>query len=329
MSSKQANQEQTRRNKRRHNLENKVSKIYQNFINDRDIYYQERLTNLQTKLTTLHQGNNEQFVRDYDDHEETRDLELVRLRLYEEYRISRSRIEFQEDMEKIKEVHEKLIKLCKEKLYESIERKIKKLQEERLLMDVANAHSYSMDYGRIKYQQKNTRSHTTSAWESSGAEFTNNGGRSRDSANESNTDTGSLGLGMENRRGLRRRRKNQDDIFENTNEEGNSSMNNGISAKSSLNNGKGAKRSNGYTSGDNKSDAELMQSLNDNPDLQMLLFGATTNTGKDGKKRGGRGNQRYSAKSAPPLKSLAQEEVTDDILLIRNLTGQPPAPFRN
>ena len=159
MPHKAPGKETSRKDKRRTNLENRVRKITDTFINDRDIYYKERLTSLQTDLTTLHQGNNALFQRKLRDLEEDRDYQLVQLRLHEEYRVARSKIEFEEDIKKAKEDYEKLVKLCKERLYAKLEMRVKKLKEERLLMDVANVHSYAMDYSRPLYH-KNTRSHT-------------------------------------------------------------------------------------------------------------------------------------------------------------------------
>lgn len=245
----------------------------------------------------MHQGNNAQFLRKLRDLEEERDYELVRLRLFEEYRVNRSSIEFQEDIEKSKVEHEKIIKLCKEKLYESLENKMKKLQEERLLMDVANAHSYSMDYARTKFQ-KTTRSATATAWDSSPNEF----GKEL-SANESATDTGT------ERRSLRRR------LATNAASRAMTDDQQAHSAKESpapLN----------YNSG--SSESRFLQGISDSTDLQSLLFGD-----KERETKKTRSTNRLSTKAAPPLQSLKPEEVTEDIALIRSLTGQSPAPFKN
>ncbi|SCV05379.1 LANO_0H06194g1_1 [Lachancea nothofagi CBS 11611] len=287
----------SRKDKRRHNFESKVSKIAHSFAVDKDTHYRDRLTSLQTTLTTLHQGNSSQFLRQLRDLEEERDFELVRLRLFEEYRVNRSSIEFQEDIEKTKVEHEKIIKLCKEKLYESLETKVKNLQEERLLMDVANAHSYSMDYSRTKLQ-KATRSATAIAWDSSANEF----GKEA-SANESATDTGT------ERRSLRRR------LATTATSRAMSDEQDPISTKESpapLNDPS------------ESSDSMFLQGLSSSSELHTLLFGD-----KEREKKKTRGTNRLSTKAAPPLQSLKQEEVTEDIALIRSLSGQPPAPFKN
>lgn len=342
-----ANKEASRKNKRRFNLENKVMKIKNNFIKDKDVHYKERLTTLQTNLTSLHQGNNPIFLSKLRDLEEKRDLELVRLRLYEEYRVSRSGIEFQEDIEKAKNDHEKLVKLCKEKLYFNIEQKIKKLQEERLLMDVANLHSYSMDYSRPLIYQKNTRSHTASGntndWESSSNEFA-----TRDTANDSATD------GTE-RRSLRRRATTrttgngsgtdldggnysgsniQGDLTEESDfrsrysSTGGGKRRRGGASSSGASVAKKGKQGNSGNQSDINSDADFLQGISDYADLQILLFGEKSVETTVANKKKHRINPRYSTKSAPPLGSLTQDEVTNDIALIRELTGQPPAPFK-
>ncbi|CDO94580.1 unnamed protein product [Kluyveromyces dobzhanskii CBS 2104] len=287
-------QDLSRKDKKRLQFEGKVGKIRTSFAKDKDVHYRDRLTLLQTDLTTLHQGNNPEFLRKLRDLEEDRDLELVRLRLHEEYRIYRSRLEFQEDIEKAKQEHEKMIKLFKEMLYESLQKTIKKLQEERLLLDVANTQSYSMDYSRGKFQ-KQTRSSTQntanfSAWDSSPNDV---------SQTESGNETGNT----TDRRSLRRRAATNQNRAQ-------------TPANSTPANGSGK------TSNTN-SDAELMQYLSDSSELQALLFGE-----KEKEKKLGRGHQRLSTKSAPILQSLSSEEVTDDISLIRKLTGQVPAPFK-
>lgn len=312
----------SRKDKRRHNIETKVSKIYHNFILDKDSHYKNRLTSLQTDLTTLHQGNNKAYIRKVRDLEEARDLELVRLRLYEEYRVSRSSIEFQEDIESAKAEHEKLVKLCKEKLYESIEQKIKQLQEDRLLMDVANTHSYAMDYTRTKFQ-KYTRSHTASGWESSSNEL------GRESQNESATDTGNerrflrKRVGVKGVNGSSRLGKNADESDFQTNSSSNvvTNLNGKISTLS--------RQTNNEPRTDVNSDTDFLQSISDSGNLHTLLFGEKESESKANDKKKHRTSQRYTAKAAPPLQSLKPDEVKDDIAFIRQLTSQPPAPFKS
>ncbi|CAR25537.1 hypothetical protein ZYGR_0A01010 [Zygosaccharomyces rouxii] len=331
MSQRQTAQDVSRKDKRRHNIESKVGKIYQTFVLDKDSYYKDRLTALQTDLTTLHQGNNKSYLRTLRDYEEERDLELVRLRLFEEYRVSRSGVEFQEDIEKAKVEHERLVKLCKEKLYENIQHKIKMLQEDRLLMDVANAHSYAIDYYRGKYQ-KHTRSHGANGWESSSNEVGGAGTGRGDSANESATDTGT------ERRSLRRRAATKGAPATSrlaSHAEESDFQTNYSSAQGGTNNqnagGGGpisALKSQDARSTDVNSDSEFMQDISDHAELYALLFGEKEQDNRTSERRKHRTSQRYTAKSAPPLPSLNQDEVSEDIAMIRQMTDQPPAPFK-
>lgn len=349
----------SRKDKRRYNLENKVNKIQSSFLKDKDIYYKDRLTSLQTDLTSLHQGSNLLYQRKLRDLQEDRDFELVKLRLYEEYRVSRSSIEFQEDIDKAKESHEKLVKLCKEKLYSKIETQIKKLKEEKMLMDVANIHSYSMDYSRPFYQ-KNTRSHTNNNNNSNATANTLNDingtgspnyfkpgatlgtGSGWESNNDSATDT-TMGL---DRRSLRRRGKTREtggttsgfttnnDYYSgsNTHYTDDSDSKTGYSTAQRTS-GRGKSRSNttAITAAEKKindlnSESDFLQGISDYADLQVLLFGEKEEKMDNKKKH--RNNPRYSAKSAPPLNSLTQDEVTDDIALLKTLSGEPQTPFK-
>lgn len=337
--------EVSRKDKRRYNLENKVRKIQSSFLKDKDSYYKDRLTTLQTDLTTLHQGNNMLLQRKLRDLQEDRDFELVNLRLYEEYRVSRSSIEFQEDIDKAKDDHEKLVKLCKEKLYSKIESQIKKLKEEKMLMDVANIHSYSMDYSKPFYQ-KNTRSHTSS---NNGGDINGTGspnymksgaGSGWESNNDSATDT-ATGL---DRRALRRRVKTREtggttsgfttnnDYYSGNNTHYTDESDSRTGYSTTQRGARGKSRSNTTPITEKKpndlnSESDFLQGISDYADLQVLLFGEKEEKPDNKKKH--RNNPRYSAKSAPLLNSLTNDEVTDDIALLKTLCGEPQTPFRS
>lgn len=327
----------SRKDKRRYNLETKVARIHSSFAADKDTHYKERLTTLQTSLTTLHQGTAPRLQRTLRDLEEARDFELVKLRLYEEYRVGRAAVEFSEDIAHARDDHEKLVRLCKERLYASIEAKMKALKEEKMLMDVANAHSYSMDYSRPFYQ-KNTRSHATpGSATATGA----SAGSPWDSNNDSATDTlaqaGASSATNTDRRALRRRGKGTRDsasgfttnqeYYSGTNDESDSRT--GYSTAAGVAGGAGTAGASASAPGkptDLNSESEFMQGISDYADLQLLLFGEKDE--KQDNKKKHRNNTRLTAKSAPPLASLTQEEVTDDIALLKNLTGEPQTPFK-
>ena len=339
--------ELSRKDKRRANLEAKVARIHAAFAADKDAHYKQRLTTLQTSLTTLHQGSAPRLQRTLRDLQEARDFELVKLRLYEEYRVGRAALEFQQDIARARDDHEKLVRLCKERLYAGIEAKIRKLKEDKMLMDVANAHSYSMDYSRPFYH-KNTRNHAGSGSGAMSAAAA--AGSPWDSNNDSATDTvaaaSASGMATGNgtdRRALRRRAKggrdsasgfttNQEYNNSGTNDESDSRTGYSTAAGATGNNrsapGGAATGANGSPRPDLNSESEFMQGISDYADLQLLLFGEKAEKPDSSSKKKHRNNTRLTAKSAPPLASLTQDEVTDDIALLKSLAGEPQTPFK-
>lgn len=339
--------ELSRKDKRRANLEAKVARIHAAFAADKDAHYKQRLTTLQTSLTTLHQGSAPRLQRTLRDLQEARDFELVKLRLYEEYRVGRAALEFQQDIARARDDHEKLVRLCKERLYAGIEAKIRKLKEDKMLMDVANAHSYSMDYSRPFYH-KNTRSHAGSGSGAMSAAAA--AGSPWDSNNDSATDTvaaaSASGMATGNgtdRRALRRRAKggrdsasgfttNQEYNNSGTNDESDSRTGYSTAAGATGNNrnaqGGAPANGNGSPRPDLNSESEFMQGISDYADLQLLLFGEKAEKPDSSSKKKHRNNTRLTAKSAPPLASLTQDEVTDDIALLKSLAGEPQTPFK-
>ncbi|ONH70174.1 Transcriptional regulatory protein SDS3 [Cyberlindnera fabianii] len=67
----------------------------------------------------------------YTDFEEERDLELVRLALFEKYEIDRAEKDFYEEVEMANKEHDEMVKLVKERLYASLERQVKQLKEDK------------------------------------------------------------------------------------------------------------------------------------------------------------------------------------------------------
>ncbi len=128
------------------------------FKNDRDQHYRNMLHQLQRTLASIHQGTNEFFLNELTDLEENRDEELVRLNLWEDYQRQCSDREFQIAVEQINEEHEQIIKLAKEKLYDKLEKTIKKHKEDKALIDVANDNSYFLNGGFSTRSNGNTES---------------------------------------------------------------------------------------------------------------------------------------------------------------------------
>ena len=105
------------------------------------MFYRNLLHELQNKLATLQQGSNEEFYIKMN-LEEVRDYELTKLRLWEEYQVKRIESEYQEDLNRAKEQHDKMIKLIKEKLYDKLQQQIKHLKEDKFLVNLVNGKSW-------------------------------------------------------------------------------------------------------------------------------------------------------------------------------------------
>lgn len=98
---------------------------------------------LQTTLATLQQGTNNEYIAKKQGLEEERDYELTKLRLWEEYQVKRIETEYNEDVTRAKENHDRMIKLIKEKLYDKLQKQIKQLKEDKLLLNLVNANSWT------------------------------------------------------------------------------------------------------------------------------------------------------------------------------------------
>lgn len=100
---------------------------------------------MQASLIALQQGTDEKYLEQKAALEEERDYELTRLRLWEEYQVKRVEEEYQGDIVKAQENHEKMIKLIKEKLYDKLQRQIKQLKEDKFLLNLVNARSWAQN----------------------------------------------------------------------------------------------------------------------------------------------------------------------------------------
>ncbi|ODV81237.1 uncharacterized protein CANTADRAFT_5194 [Suhomyces tanzawaensis NRRL Y-17324] len=133
----------SKRDKKRQQIGSRLAKIELTFSAERDNYYRELLHELQSALATLQQGTNEEFLGKRAELEEQRDYELTKLRLWEEYQVKRIETEYNEDIDKAKDNHNKMIKLIKEKLYDKLLKQIKQLKEDKLLLNLVNANSWN------------------------------------------------------------------------------------------------------------------------------------------------------------------------------------------
>lgn len=124
-------------------MASKLSKLESTFADDRNNFYRAILVHLQTTLASIQLGVNEEYCIRRSQHEETRDYELTRLRLWEEYQVKRVEDEYKEDMAATKENYDTLIRLLKEKFYDKLQKQVKQLKEDKLLLNLVNASLWS------------------------------------------------------------------------------------------------------------------------------------------------------------------------------------------
>ncbi|GME78720.1 unnamed protein product [Ambrosiozyma monospora] len=149
----------SKKDKRRQQIQTKLTKMEHQFQNDKDYYYRESLVQLQYKLSSLHSGDNPNYVIKIRDFEELRDAELLRLRLDEEYQVNFINKEFKKDYEDAIEENEKIIEMVKTKLRDRILKKIKQLKEDKALIDIATS-STSSNHSSSRYHIQRGNRHS-------------------------------------------------------------------------------------------------------------------------------------------------------------------------
>lgn len=129
-----------KRDKSRQRIALRINYISEQFEADRDDHYREMLHTLQSTLSSLHSGKNEEFLEQLADIEEHRDAELTRLNLWEAYQIDCAEQEYQREIASANEEYTKLTLLVKERLMARLENQRKRLREDKALLDIANDH---------------------------------------------------------------------------------------------------------------------------------------------------------------------------------------------
>lgn len=266
-----------------------------NFEFDKDYHYRTMLQNLQKELTTVHNESRPVVSSEIQDFEETRDYELVSLKLFHDFEVANSNTEFYEEVDKANREHDEMVKVVKEKLYAKLENQIKQLKEDKVLLDMANSHSYNMvDSGEY---HKNTRS------------TTQNNNLMDLSINPLN------GFLNSDRRGLRRRNAPTDYYNTQNEDSANESSRNGGYTTPNGSNSRSRKKQkiSNHTGAQNDGTTSHDEAIfSDAGDLSSLLFG-----GKEKKKPSTRG----SNKSYVSPQGIKTEEVNEDLDLINQLIG--------
>lgn len=127
-----------RRDKRRQTIASRIALITKTFEEERDSQYRDMLHTLQSTLSSLHTGKNADFQEHLTDIEELRDMELMRLNLWESYQIEQTEEEYQREIASANDEYNRMTQLVKERLMARLEAQRKKLREEKAYLDIAN-----------------------------------------------------------------------------------------------------------------------------------------------------------------------------------------------
>ncbi|KAH3670541.1 hypothetical protein OGAPHI_001056 [Ogataea philodendri] len=297
----------SKKDKRRQQIQSKLVKVEDQFQQEKDYFYRDSLIQLQYKLSSLHSGDNPQYLQRIRDFQEQRDAELVRLKLAEEYQVQFINKQFKEDYDRAVDEREKVIQMVKDKLHERILKKIKQLKEDKALIDVATTSS-SHTASRYTSNGSAKENGYNSGFESSTSFFFPGERRSR-RTHSKRYESGPLHL------------SNAEDSYDSGTGTG---TGNGYASSSGRKRFKltrhlGSGQTMGTRSGDASSAGEETGSsvkvVTDNPELNEFLYG------EEFIKRQEKANTRHSTKSYQGCPGLKPEEVNEDLNFLRGAVG--------
>lgn len=298
-----------------------MGKLDLTFGSERDSFYRALLHSLQTTLATLQLGQNEDLHIRKSELEETRDYELTKLRLWEEYQVKRIEDEYKDDLAKAKENHDKMIKLIKEKLYDKLQLQIKQLKEDKLLLNLVNANLW----GSVKTSDSATAALNAAALSTLSDRRSL---RKREISSRFTTGEaddlldGGLGHLTSGARGYvsssSKRRRHYATRYSSNEEASLGITSTGAGGTNGESNNRHKHGTAGISSGN---DSNL--SDKDYDAINSIIMGHDDGTSLallDGKTVPGRPNTRGSHKQFMGLQGLKPEELNDDLTLLRNAT---------
>lgn len=343
-----------KRDKRRQTIALRINYISEQFENDRNDHYREMLHALQSTLSSLHAGTNPEFLEQLADLEETRDEELLRLRLWEEYRIDRTETEYQREVEAANEEYGRLTLLVKERLMERLENQRKSLREDKALLDIANDHMvflnsayangssgyYSSNYHSNSINNNALNANNSGHYGNTNSSANNNNGNNSNTEDPGNMSTrygngyysggggaGSPGFYASERRHLRRRGDHGttsaiDDVSGMSGNEGRSGYGSAAGRRTDGGTGGGSSKRRKVGGRGLQSGGEDGVLQSDKETLEGILF-HTNNGGANGTGSAANGSSSHHSSISRPSKSyqppaaLKSEDVQNDLTQLR------------
>lgn len=298
-----------KRDRRRQQIQSKIQRLDQQFELDKDYHYRDALVQLQYKLSSLHSGDDPQYLEKVRDFEESRDDQLLRLRLAEEYQVQFINKQFKEDYDRASKDTEKIVQMVKSKLQDQIVSKIRQLKEDKALIDIATSSSSTGHVGTRYHHPLNIGG-------------TGSGIARSESGYNSGFDSSSSFFLSSDRRSRRRRRYDGGSglLLQNSGEDSyDSGTGTGTGYGSS--GGRTRERIHGKTS--SSSDKTEKPILTDSKELNLFLYG------EEVLKRKEKASMRYSSKGYEGCPPLKPDDVNEDLQLLRSATGAIQSHRRN
>ena len=302
----QQQQHLTKKTRRRLQIQSKFMKMDQRFIADKDVHYRDSLIHLQYKLSSLHTGDNAESLEKIRDLEEWRDLELVRLRLAEEYQVNFINESFRHEYEEVFENTKSVVEMVKTKLQEGLINKIKQLKEDKALIDIVTSskavgvHTSSRSRSNFNDTIIGNGSSVNGNANNSGYNTDNNNG------NTSGFETNSSFFFSGERRS-RRKRNNDGALHESV-----ATNSNDDSYDSGTATGGNSRKRNKNSGNVSSANEDSNKILTENPVLNEFLYGTKGASKKD------KISMKHPNKGVQHCSPLKPEELNEDLTLLRN-----------
>ncbi|KAG5513271.1 hypothetical protein PMAC_001642 [Pneumocystis sp. 'macacae'] len=139
---------ESKKNKRRRLLIEKLDHISRDFLINRESYFHNQLLSLQNEIQQLHDGTHSEYLDGLRDLEEIREKELKSVQLMKEFLLKRAENEFEHNVEELEEEFLMSKATLKSTLLSHLFSRKRKLCEDKELLDIVNdsslgPHSYS------------------------------------------------------------------------------------------------------------------------------------------------------------------------------------------
>ncbi|EMR10663.1 hypothetical protein PNEG_01363 [Pneumocystis murina B123] len=133
---------ESKKDKRRRLLIEKLDHISRDFIMNRESYFHNQLLSLQNEMQQLHDGTHEEYLDSLRDLEEIREKELKSIQLMKDFLLKRAESEFEHDVELLEEEFTMSKATLKSRLLSHLFSRKRRLHEDKELLDIVNDSSF-------------------------------------------------------------------------------------------------------------------------------------------------------------------------------------------